>query len=126
MLVESLELCRDPDPTSFEEHFDAADEDVTSFPNLSGRSQMVVPLPGNQHSAYPHLAAFTRSAPAAQQRNLWQRVGREFVERIGTEPVWLSTAGAGVAWLHVRLDDRPKYYSYEPYRSVPKKNEQKR
>lgn len=35
--------------------------------------------------------------------------------RVGTRPVWLSTAGAGVAWLHVRLDDRPKYYSYRPY-----------
>jgi hypothetical protein len=31
-------------------------------------------------------------------------------------PEWLSTAGAGVSWLHVRLDDRPKYYGYAPYR----------
>jgi Family of unknown function (DUF6940) len=29
---------------------------------------------------------------------------------------FFSTAGAGVAWLHVRLDDRPKYYGYPPYR----------
>jgi hypothetical protein len=35
--------------------------------------------------------------------------------RVSTTPVWLSTAGAGVAWLHVRLDDRPKYYSHRPY-----------
>ncbi|MFL6237620.1 MAG: DUF6940 family protein [Thermoanaerobaculia bacterium] len=25
--------------------------------------------------------------------------------------------GAGVSWLHVRLDDRPKYYGYGPYRT---------
>ncbi|MGI9175867.1 MAG: DUF6940 family protein [Rhodothermales bacterium] len=25
--------------------------------------------------------------------------------------MWLSTAGGGVSWLHVRLDSRPKYYA---------------
>jgi len=30
---------------------------------------------------------------------------------------WLSTSGLGVGWLHVRLDSRPKYYTYEPYKS---------
>jgi hypothetical protein len=39
--------------------------------------------------------------------------------RVGRQPVWLSTAGAGVAWLHVRLDDRPKYYGHGPYRQRP-------
>jgi hypothetical protein len=29
-----------------------------------------------------------------------------------------STAGAGVSWLHVRLDDRPKYNGYAPYREA--------
>jgi Family of unknown function (DUF6940) len=32
------------------------------------------------------------------------------------KPVWLSPAGAGVSWLHLRLDDQPKYYGYAPYR----------
>jgi hypothetical protein len=40
-------------------------------------------------------------------------------ERVGSKVVWLSTAGAGVSWLHVRLDDRPKYYQFEPYRHLP-------
>ena len=39
-------------------------------------------------------------------------------DRVNEIPVWLSTAGGGVAWLHVRLDDRPKYYSYAPYKNV--------
>ena len=38
--------------------------------------------------------------------------------RLSAKPVWLSTAGAGVSWLHVRLDDRPKYYGYAPYREA--------
>jgi hypothetical protein len=37
--------------------------------------------------------------------------------RLNNKPVWLSTAGAGVAWLHIRLDDRPKYYGYTPFRA---------
>jgi hypothetical protein len=36
--------------------------------------------------------------------------------QLGTAPVWVSTAGMGVSWLHVRLDNRPKYYGYKPYR----------
>ena len=67
-------------------------------------------------SAYGHLAAFVREAPQAQRHTLWQVVGAALDERIGVRPTWLSTSGLGVSWLHVRLDSRPKYYQYEPYR----------
>ena len=33
----------------------------------------------------------------------------------GDAPTWVSTAGGGVAWLHVRLDSAPKYYTHRPY-----------
>jgi hypothetical protein len=66
------------------------------------------------------LAAFVRHAPQRQRQALWQTVGEAMARRIGHQPVWLSTAGAGVAWLHVRLDNRPKYYSHGPYRQRPK------
>ena len=72
--------------------------------------QVVEPL------AYGHLAAFVRLAPEQQRQSLWQAVGEAMSRRICTKPVWLSTAGAGVSWLHVRLDDRPKYYGFGPYR----------
>lgn len=35
---------------------------------------------------------------------------------VQTLPIWLNTAGGGVAWLHIRLDHRPKYYRYLPYK----------
>jgi hypothetical protein len=38
--------------------------------------------------------------------------------RVNMKPVWLSTAGAGVPWLHVRLDDRPKYCCFRPYQGM--------
>ena len=32
------------------------------------------------------------------------------------DPIWFSTSGSGVAWLHFRLDSRPKYYTYKPFK----------
>jgi hypothetical protein len=75
-----------------------------------------VPCPLGNDSAYGHLAAFVRLAPEDQRHALWQSVGNAMVLRLGTRPVWLSTAGAGVSWLHVRLDDRPKYYGFGSYK----------
>ena len=49
------------------------------------------------------------------QHALWRTVGEAVSERITDRPLWLSTAGGGVAWLHVRLDSRPKYYGHTPY-----------
>lgn len=84
---------------------------VVRFENLSGDALLVVPAPLTTHDAYPHLAAFTRLAPAAQQDALWAEVGRAAAPFLAQEaPRWLSTAGLGVSWLHVRLDTRPKYY----------------
>jgi hypothetical protein len=66
-------------------------------------------------SAYPHLARFVRRAPAAQQIELWSHLARALETRLSPARLWVSTAGLGVDWLHVRLDSRPKYYRYAPY-----------
>jgi hypothetical protein len=87
------------------------------FSNLGNDAILVVPCPSQPRSAYGHLAAFIREAPEGQKHALWQRVGQIMEQRLGPAPVWLSTAGAGVPWLHVRLDDRPKYYGHDPYRN---------
>ena len=116
VLLDSPDLARPPDPKAFAEHFAAAEAGVAVFPNLSGDAIMVVPSPVADPSAYGHLAAFVRHAPELQRHALWQSVGEVMARRVGAEPVWLSTAGAGVSWLHVRLDNRPKYYGFGPYR----------
>ncbi len=116
VLLDSPRLATRPDQQSFAKHFRRAPGQVVSFTNLGGDALLVVPCPVAEPSAYAHLAAFVRLAPGAQQQVLWQTVGEVMARRVGSKPVWLSTAGAGVSWLHVRLDDRPKYYGYEPYR----------
>ena len=116
VLLGSPGLARAPDPEAFAEHFTGTDDEVAVFPNLGGDAILVVPRPVVEPSAYGHLAAFVRLAPESQRQALWQAIGKAMTRRIGAKPVWLSTAGAGVPWLHVRLDDRPKYYGFGPYR----------
>jgi hypothetical protein len=120
VLLDSPGLAHQPDAGAFADHFDGTSErDVVSFPNLGGDAILVVPRPIAAASAYGHMAAFVRHAPEPQKHALWQAVGEAMASRLGTKPVWLSTAGAGVSWLHVRLDDRPKYYGFAPYRIPP-------
>jgi len=119
ILLDSPGLARSPDVHAFAEHFRGVNpEGVVEFPNLGKDTIMIVPCPGGPNSAYGHLAAFVRQAPEPQRHALWQTVGAAMNRRLGARPVWLSTAGAGVSWLHVRLDDRPKYYGYAPYREA--------
>jgi len=117
VLLDSPGLASQPEPEAFAEHFRGPHNgDVVSFPNLNNDAILVVPCPLGPLSAYGHLAAFVREAPRAQNHSLWKLVGEILERRLGPRPVWLSTAGAGVSWLHVRLDQRPKYYGYTPYR----------
>jgi hypothetical protein len=117
VLLNAPGLAKSADADAFAEHFPAAPDGVVTFANLGRDATLVVPCPSPVSSAYSHLGAFVRHAPPAQQHALWRQVGAAMQRRLNDKPVWLSTAGAGVAWLHVRLDDRPKYYGYAPYRA---------
>jgi hypothetical protein len=121
VLIEAPMLVRfPPEQAPFAKHFEKApDEAVIVFPNLGGDAVLVVPCPRGPDDHYPHLAAFIRAASKQQVRTLWHRTARELLRSIGDRPIWLSTAGGGVAWLHMRLDSRPKYYSHAPYRRSP-------
>lgn len=115
-IVDSPSLARvAPDPSPFAAHLAECDR-VATFPNLGGDAVLIVPSPRVAPGA-THLAAFIRSAPADVIDDLWSAVGQAVVSRRNAkpEPVWISTAGLGVYWLHVRLDDRPKYYRHRPF-----------
>jgi hypothetical protein len=119
VLLNSPELLVPADDQAFAEHFALAKgAGSVSFPNLRGDALLVVPCPLTPSSSYAHLASFLRTAPATQSRDLWHHVAEVVQSRLSSKPFWLSTAGAGVSWLHVRLDDRPKYYGYAPYREL--------
>ena len=101
-------------PTDFETHFRPGIE-VVSFVNLGADALLIVPCPISKSANYSHIAAFHCSAPCSQRHAFWVAVAQEVLARVGTKPLWLSSAGGGVDWLHMRLDDRRKYYRYLPW-----------
>jgi Family of unknown function (DUF6940) len=119
VLVEGTSLSRlRPDPSPFVAQFSSrGSEEVLTFPNLGGDAMLVVPAPLGDEDSYTHLARFLREAPKSQVGAFWRSTGRAMQERVSNLATWLSTAGMGVSWLHLRLDSRPKYYRYEPYKT---------
>ncbi len=113
-------ITRQTDRKTYEKYFTTDDTDggIVSFINLGGDARLVVPSPRTDMNAYGHLAAFVRHAPIWQLDAFWRVVSISVKSELGDNPLWLSTAGGGVAWLHVRLDSRPKYYGYAPYKAA--------
>ncbi|GAB4211947.1 MAG: hypothetical protein OHK0013_34140 [Sandaracinaceae bacterium] len=109
-----------PDPQPFAEHIasGAGTAEVRWFSNFVADAKLVVPCAPRAESDYGHLVTFLRSAPAAQREALWRLVGRLVCEHLDASdaPLWVSTAGMAVSWVHVRLDLRPKYYRTEAFR----------
>ena len=102
------------DPRPFSEHFNTNDS-IISFPNLGSDAQLIVPTPMAENDAYPHFGAFIRKANEEQKHQLWKEISKQYQRLLNDAPRWLSTAGLGVYWLHIRIDSRPKYYSYSAY-----------
>jgi hypothetical protein len=118
VLTQSETLSRvKADPSPFSTHFSSRQsEAVLTFPNLGGDAMLVVPAPVAEMTCYTHLARFLRYAPDPQVDLFWQKVGTAMQQRLSNPPTWLSTAGLGVSWLHLRLDSRPKYYRHVAYK----------
>jgi len=112
-----------PDPRPFAEHIDAGRGSplAATFRSLGMDAWLVAPTAERAASIYAHLAPFCRGASAAQIEAVGRSLGAALqvaaVEHDG--PLWVSTSGLGVAWLHLRIDTRPKYYTHGPYRVPP-------
>ncbi len=104
-------------PHYFAEHFNKGEE-VVSFKNLGGDAQLIVPCQTKPNFKFPHIGTFIRNAPLTQIDAFWEKVGMEYKKALSAKPIWLNTSGLGVYWLHVRIDSRPKYYTYHPYRNL--------
>jgi len=107
--------------STFQEYFGVCDMErkVTSFENLGRDAMMVVPCPAYpDRQIYSSIAPFMREGPMDQVEEFWKtsaRVMKEQVKKNNKNPTWMSTSGLGVYWLHLRLDSRPKYYTFRPY-----------
>jgi hypothetical protein len=119
-----------PDRLAFSEHFHKNTNNVVDFANLSGDARLVVPCPllDDAEQRMLHVGSFVRGSVAddeyIQARNLFRRVGQLATARLAQNtpkrrPLWVSTSGLGIPWLHVRLSDTPKYYRHTPYTRCP-------
>ncbi len=108
-------LRRSADASPFATHL-SGEEPVVVFTNLGGDATLVVPRQISEDADYSYLLSFLRTAPALQIDAFWEAAACAVLERVNENPVWVSTSGGGVSWLHLRLDDRPKYYTHAPYR----------
>jgi hypothetical protein len=123
VLVDSPQLASAAaEPLVFDDYFNSAKSvgSVVVFENLGGDAELVAPCPQGPPQHYAHLAAFARAAPQAQRHELFRRLAQTIETRLSENPLWVSTSGLGVYWLHVRLDSRPKYYTFEPYKHFPR------
>mmetsp|Transcript_22171 Transcript_22171/g.33291 ORF Transcript_22171/g.33291 Transcript_22171/m.33291 type:complete len:298 (-) Transcript_22171:91-984(-) len=111
------------DRTAFMEHFQNLPIGAAGsiFTNLGGDATLVSPkkMGSTDNMVYGHLAAFIHGAPRDQLRHIWTMVCSEYVDNLqrrgSHNPVWLSTSGLGVLWLHFRFDSSPKYYQFAPF-----------
>lgn len=107
-----------PDPVPFGTHLDPTQGEACAFENLGGDALLVAPTLGAGAAHCAHLADFLRGAPPAARAALWATLAERIEACVDDRPLWVSTSGLGVAWLHVRLDRRPKYYQHDPYRGA--------
>lgn len=134
---------KEVDMNSFADKFtqNECHQSVVTFGNLGGDSQLVVPCPVNlsetenkvhsrkDYQYMTHLASYHRGPLLSdanaklvhdnQVMSLWINTGKLALKLLNDRPgvkLWLSTSGMGVSWLHIRLDSRPKYYNYLPYK----------
>ena len=115
MIDSPILAMRKPDPVTFRAYFKSSGETAV-FPSLRNDALLMVPSPQTSFDAYPHIGAFVRQAPLEQIDQYWKVVAQQVLQTVDKEWRWLSTSGMGVSWLHVRLDSRPKYYVYKPYK----------
>jgi hypothetical protein len=117
VLIDSPSLASvKPNSAPFAKQLESS-RDVIVFENLGKDATLLVPRQIETRGAYTHLATFIRNAPESQTQELFKTLGETLGQHLTDQPTWVSTSGLGVYWLHIRLDSRPKYYSFQPYRN---------
>ncbi len=117
---------RTVDTTSFSAYLQR-DESVAVFDNLGRNARLVVPTLKSHEENYKHFGAFLNFAPTIQISDLFNAVACSILEELHKgKTIWLSTAGLGVIWLHIRLDTVPKYYKTKTYKDATFLNRRKR
>lgn len=104
-----------------ESNLNTNSNDIYTFYNLSKTSILISPCYNHNYNMniYNNIATFMRSSNIDQQFLLLKTIFAQYYYQLKQNPakyLWLSTHGKGVGWLHIRIDDSPKYITYRSYR----------
>ena len=88
---------------------------VVAFPNLSGDSIMIIPIP-KKNKNFSTIKDFIDNASVSQQTNFWKEVAKQIEIILKTNnKIYISTHGLGQNYFHLRLDKTPKYYQTKSF-----------
>jgi len=80
------------------------------FWNISKDAYLVIPKPRSGKN-FQSLFHFSQNASNLQQRKFWKRVVIEIRNMLKQySQLYVNVQGSAVAYLHVRIDTKPKYY----------------
>jgi hypothetical protein len=99
------------DYTNFLEYIKSSkNKYVVSFPNLSGDSILIIPIP-RKNKDFTTIKDFIDNSSITHQKFFWKKVAKEINKiLINNEKIYVSTHGLGIPYFHLRLDKYPKYY----------------
>ena len=81
----------------------------------SSKERMVIPCKG-----FAHIAQWARNATDNQIFQVWKKVSTTLKQKLhDNERIFLSTHGHAIPWLHIRIEDIPLHYLYDPYKVNP-------
>jgi len=97
---------------------------TASFLNLRKDTTLLIPQPlkGIDINSYSQLYTFMKDAPLRQKIDFWKDVGQQFENsllsgssgssssKLSKKPLYMSTHGLGVSYIHIRFANKPKYY----------------
>ena len=94
------------------------DNSIVAFPNLSGDTILIVPIPV-KGKKFTYIKDFIDNSSLKLQHSLWRRVAKEAKKLLKKHNrIWLSTHGEGIPYLHIRLDTKPKYYGKSKLQNI--------
>ena len=105
----------------FEEYgINQSNNRIKHFMNPSKNTLLIVPTYNKKCDihTYAHIANFMRYGNNKQQHNLLKKMFKYYEKELNktTNQLWLSTSGKGVPWLHIRIDQIPKYITFDEYK----------
>ena len=108
------------DNITFSEYFQANNSMAVQFLSKGGDSWLVSPryVSGKDFSS---LSRFINNASESYIMCFWCCVANTLKSKLlsnKSKKFWLSTSGLGVNYLHVRIDERPKYYNFDLFKEM--------